>query len=448
MVSGVAATIINTIVLAIGYPIFLHYLDYELYGVWLLLSTVLTFARLGNLGIGQAVMKLVAEEYGRKDIKGIQQYIITALAMICLSGFAVLVALLLLEKPIVTAFRLSGENSDIFSGLLPYIGMLSIFAFVVDILQGTLSGLGRMDITNYIQVAGRTIQILVACILLILGIGIKSMLVGYIASYLFIYLSLIFCIKQKISVKIFDLHNLEIKKCRKLLSFGGNIFASSILNMLFNPFNKLMLSRYGGVAVVPIYEIAYSGSMQVRALFEVALKSLMPEISKLNSNLTMQARNRIHKINHLVMKIIFIMGIPTYGILALFSPFLFKIWLKEEFVVALPNVFRVMLFGTYLSLLGVPAYYLLLGLGQVRRNLESYIIQTMVNLIIIITSILFISSASLYIVIFATTIGMGASTAYLIWQRQIALKNICFENNTISISNDMSNSLFCKSGSY
>jgi O-antigen/teichoic acid export membrane protein len=62
MVSDVAATIANSIVLAIAYPIYLHFLGYEKYGIWLVLATVLTFAQLGNLGISPAVMKLVAEE--------------------------------------------------------------------------------------------------------------------------------------------------------------------------------------------------------------------------------------------------------------------------------------------------------------------------------------------------------------------------------------------------
>jgi hypothetical protein len=46
--------------LAVGYHIYLHLFDYEKYGVWLVLATVLSFAQLGNPSIGQAVMKLVA----------------------------------------------------------------------------------------------------------------------------------------------------------------------------------------------------------------------------------------------------------------------------------------------------------------------------------------------------------------------------------------------------
>ena len=69
MASGVVVTVINAVAMMAAFPIYLHFLGYERYGVWLVLATVLSFAQLGNLGIGQAVMKLVAEEHGRGDIE-------------------------------------------------------------------------------------------------------------------------------------------------------------------------------------------------------------------------------------------------------------------------------------------------------------------------------------------------------------------------------------------
>ncbi len=52
MASGFVATIINTVAMVIAYPIYLHFLGYEKYGVWLVLATVLTFAQLDEIGIG------------------------------------------------------------------------------------------------------------------------------------------------------------------------------------------------------------------------------------------------------------------------------------------------------------------------------------------------------------------------------------------------------------
>ena len=81
MFSGVAATVLNIVVLAVAYPIYLHFLGYEKYGVWLVLATVLSFAQLGNLGVGRAIMKLVAEEHGRGNIEAIRQYVATAIVI-------------------------------------------------------------------------------------------------------------------------------------------------------------------------------------------------------------------------------------------------------------------------------------------------------------------------------------------------------------------------------
>ena len=64
MVSGPVTTVVNAVAMLIAYPV-LHFLGYEKYGVWLVLATVLTFAQLGDLGIGSAVTKLVPECFRR-----------------------------------------------------------------------------------------------------------------------------------------------------------------------------------------------------------------------------------------------------------------------------------------------------------------------------------------------------------------------------------------------
>ncbi len=62
MASGMATTVVNIAVMAAGYPLYLHFLGYEKYGVWLVLAAVLTFAQLGDLGMNPAITKLVAEQ--------------------------------------------------------------------------------------------------------------------------------------------------------------------------------------------------------------------------------------------------------------------------------------------------------------------------------------------------------------------------------------------------
>jgi O-antigen/teichoic acid export membrane protein len=209
--------------------------------------------------------------------------------------------------------------------------------------------------------------------------------------------------------------NWDAKRFRKLVSFGGAVLGGSIISMLFSPFNKLMLSRYTGVATVPIYEIAFTASMQVRGLFEAGLRPLMPEISRLNGITTQEARYRIIHIYRRAMRLIMSAGTPVYVAMALLTSVLLKLWLGDRFVDTLPSAFRIMLIGSFIGLFAVPAYYTLMGMGYIRYNLGAHIVQAGVNLIITLC-VLIISRVTITTIVGAATTAMVAVSLYLLLQ--------------------------------
>jgi O-antigen/teichoic acid export membrane protein len=330
---------------------------------------------------------LVAEEYGRGNTEGIQSYVTTALWTLAVTGCIAMVVLILLAKPIIGLFKLGPENVALAEHFLPYMGILTVYAFLIQILTATLSGLGRMDQANYRDSACRAISLGVAAVLLIFGYGIVSLLIGSAINCLLLHITSILLIRRIMNLQILALH-WDVKRFRKLISFGGEVFGGSIISMLFSPFNKLMLSRYAGVSTVPIYEIAYTGSMQVRVLFEAALRPLMPEISRLAGKGTLSLVERIRHINKRAMMLIIGGGLPLYVVLFAASTLLTRLWLGGQFSDNIPSAFRLMLIVTFLSLLGVPAYYTLLGLGLARCSLVSAIIITGGNFILVLITLL------------------------------------------------------------
>jgi len=418
MASGVVVTVINSVAMAVAFPIYLYFLGYEKYGVWLVLATVLNFAQLGNLGISHAVMKLVAEEHGRDDIEGIQQYVTTALALLCISGGLTLIVILVFKTQIIAAFKLSDENAKMAFWLLPYIGILSVYVFIVHASNATLSGLGRMDLANYTQAVGRIVAVTVAAILLYCGRGIEGLLIGNTLSYLFIHIVSFICIRRIAKIRFLRLENLDAQCGKRILHFGGTMFGGSVISMLFSPFNKLMLSRYAGVSSIPIYEIALMGSMQVRGLIEACLRALMPEISRLSANMTRDAKERISEIYRRAMRLIFLFGTPLYVGLIIASPLLLKVWLGQRFVETLPNVFRIMLVGTFLSLLCVPGYYNLMGLGMVHYCFLSEVTKGVVNVVAVGMTILFVGTLSIHSIALAVMLAMGTASFYVFCQNR------------------------------
>lgn len=418
MVSGVVATVVNILVMAVAFPIYLHFLGYEKYGVWLVLTTVLTFAQLGDIGISQAIMKLVAEDYGRNDIRGIQHYITTALAMLCISGTVALVVILLLKTQIVALFGLSDENARMVLWLLPYIGILSIYVFIVHALNAVLSGLGRMDLANYIQSVSKVVGVVAAAILLYIGRGIESLLIASTLSYIFIQVASFIYIRRIANIHFLQTANLDVQRGKHILSFGGAVFGGSLINMFLSPFNKLMLSRYAGVSSIPIYEVAFTGSMQIRALFEVALRALMPEISRIGTVMNIQTRNRISQLNRQAMKFILFFSVPVYIVLMIFMPLLLRIWLRDKFVETLPDAFRIMMIATFFILVGVPAYYTVMGLGKIRYFVTASILSVGGNFVLVLAYYALFKSLSVYSIGFCITVSFAVSTVYLIRKSQ------------------------------
>jgi len=423
MVSGVATAVLNVLVLAVAYPVYLRFLGYERYGVWLVLATVLSFAQLGNLGVGHAVMKLVAEEYGRRDFRAVQEYVVSATAVLAISGAVALAVIIVFRVQIVALFNLSEENSKTALWLLPYVGCLSVYVLIVQALNATLSGLGRMDLANYAQTGGRIVMVSVATFLLAQDRGIESLLLGSIASYLFVHVASVFLIRKEADIRVLRRSNLRLSRAKRLLSFGSGVFGGSILNMLLSPFNKLMLSRYAGVASIPVYEIAYRGSMQIRGLAEVSIRALMPEVSRLGANGTEQARTRIRTINRRAIGLLVCFAVPFYGVLLLFAPLLLQVWLGDRVVEVLPLALRIALCGSLLSLACVPAYYLLLGLGHVRDCFFNHALLSGINVLLVLIFAWTGDGLSLPEVLVSTLVGMGVSSAYIIMQSHRMLEH-------------------------
>jgi O-antigen/teichoic acid export membrane protein len=418
MLSGVFSTVINVIVTAVSYPVYLHFLGYERYGVWIVLYTIINFAQLSHLGIAPAVMKLVAEEHGQRNTDGIQNYANTALFVTISSGTIALLIILYFKTSIIGLFNLNGENAYFASLLLPYMATLSIYVFIVQTFGATLSGIGRMDLTNYSESFGRVISLCVSSILLFQGFGIVSLFFGNAISYIFVHIGNYYFLRKIIKIQFWRPRTFSLECLTKILRFGGGVLGGSLISMFLGPFNKLVLSRWLGVASVSVYEIAFNGSMQVRALFEAGFRALTPEVSKISISPGNDAKERLHSINKRALTLIWKFGGPVWLIIIIFMSPLLKLWLRDRFTDALPIEFQIILFGTFLSLLGVPAFYILMGLGKTKQIFIGFLIQSFANSFCIIVVLISPFEITNNTIAISVLTGMGFSTFYLALQRR------------------------------
>ena len=414
MAVSVATHGVNLAVLTVSYPVYLHYLGYETYGLWLALGVVLAFARLSDLGMVQAVTKLIAEEQGRGDTQAVQRYVATAILILCIAGGITLAVVLTFKPQIISAFKFTEETSKLAIWLLPYIAVLSIYALAVQVLMATLAGLGRMDLSNYIETVGRIILILVAIPLLYFGYGLKSLLFATVFSHFVKHLLSLFLIRRIIAFRLVKLSNISKSCFKNLFSIGIGLFGGSIIRMMGIPFNKFMLARYAGVDSLPVFEIAFRGSFQIRGIIATAFRALMPEVSRITSEISTNAINRIRSLMRRAQHLILFWGVPLYALLFFFADHLFKIWLRKSFVDTIPLTFRIVFIASFINLLSVPAYHFLMGLGKVKALFIAPCITWLGDMVLVLIMILYFHRFSPVIAGGCLLISWTASSSYLI----------------------------------
>lgn len=424
MATGVATHGVNIIVLAVSYPIYLHYLGYERYGLWLALGAVLALARLSDFGMAQAVTKLVAEELGKGDTQTVQQYVATAILVLSTAGGVAFTIILVFRSQIVSAFKFTGINAEIAMWLLPYIGLLSIYSVAVQALAGTLGGLGRMDLSNYAETGRRIVLILVAVPLLYFGQGLKSLLIASAFSYFVKHVLTLFLVRRMVHFRLMKLSNISRHCFKRLLGIGSGLFGGSVVRMVGMPFNRFMLARFAGVDSLPVFDVAWRGSTQIHQIFGVGLQALMPEVSRTANEMSVNSIKRIRSILRRTFSVVLATAMPLFlGLFLLAGPLL-RVWLGKSFLDVIPPSFRIMLVGTLMSLLAAPAYHFMVGSGRVGNAFAAVCITWIGGIGLVLFYSLHFERLSPFVVCACFCGSWLLSSSFLMWRLHSALQRM------------------------
>jgi len=417
IVSSLGTAALSTLVIGIAYPVYLHYLGYEQYGLWLMLSTVLVMAQLGNLGISPALLKLVAEDFAAGDVDGVYHYLTCGMLSLLLSGAILMCVVLLLGRPLIALLGIPGPSVALALTLLPYIAVLSVAALLADAMNSVVAGLGRYDLVNYTQLTGQALTVVIAVALFKFDCGIWGLLIANSVSVLFLSLVSLLLIRRITRSPHWLRLTWDQPRFRRMLNFGSWVFGASILNTVFNPVNKIFVTRYAGIAAVPVYDIAYATCFKIRSLFESGFRALTPAFSSLNAVRPREANASLASADRKGLKLVLYGGTLLYLLVFLFCEPTLRFWLRGRFRPDLPAIFRIMLVGSYVSLWGAQSWYSLLGFGKSPHILFA-------NLAMIVSNVAWVllwppatgQPATLATVTLGTCVGLLASTLYLRWQ--------------------------------
>lgn len=412
-IAGTLSAVAGVMIAAISYPVYLYFLGYEQYGLWLAVAVVLSFAQFGNLGLAPAIATRVAAHYARRDFDGLRATVSTALLTLTAVGLLALGAILLSGPWIIAAMRLSPALSKQALGLLPYVAALSVYVVQIEALNSVLLGLGRLDLSVATQILCRFFSLCVSALLLACGVGVVSLPIASLASYCCLHVASLHLANRTIRHRCFGVCAFEVSRLRELTTFGGGVLVCSLIGLLLGPLNKFVLTRYAGPASVPVYELAWSLGMQLRSVLESGLRALMPEVSRLSATYSTECCSRVQAVYARAMKLIFLAGLPAFAIVILFADPLIQFWLGVRFRPEIAPAVRILVTGCFFSLLGVPGYYTLIGLGRLRHIITGSVVQSLTNAGVLAGHALLGRGTSTTFVAAASACGLAAGGLYL-----------------------------------
>jgi O-antigen/teichoic acid export membrane protein len=166
-------------------PVVVRLLGVEDFGVYVLVNTIIGFLGLLDLGLSTALVKFIAEYYGRKYFLGLQKLINSANSLFLIIGLVSFLALLGIGAFFLPLFNIGlGSEQHIFVVFF-LAGILSFLNAINSIYSIVTAALLRFDINAKTSLAQLTFFNLTILLAVLLGFKLKAILALNLISVIF-----------------------------------------------------------------------------------------------------------------------------------------------------------------------------------------------------------------------------------------------------------------------
>jgi O-antigen/teichoic acid export membrane protein len=407
---GMIRSIFTAVLFAVSYPIYIHFLGLEVFGLWVILMAVVVYLQMGGLNLPQAATKFVSESLVQNNLTRVCQCSTSIIGSILgLGGVVVLV--MFFGRATLAGFLPAPES---LRPQLPFLitltALITTLAILAETLGGIVSGAGRMDWVFIMEICSRTIIFLVGVPLLYWQYGLLSLFYASVVGYL-VYIGLAFWgIKRSLGFVPLGPAYFSWQVFREATRFSLPLLMGSLFSCLLQPFNRILLGLVISPAAASVYDIANRAAQMLRGLIETGLRPLMPRISSLKAQANDQ---NIRPLSLKLVRTLIFWATPLIILIFLIIDQVTPLWLHIPAIPEINTNFRIILWGAYANLLTIPLYYAFMGMGQVDRCFRAHTVQTVVNLILACLGIWFVRQ--IWVVSLAASVGMAISSLDQIW---------------------------------
>ncbi len=362
---AVFSFIINIALVFVNYKVVIYYLGIETLGLWSLLMAWANVIRFGDVGMGNATLHFLSKLNINTDGAKIQKIIDTGLILNIVIFF-----LLTVSGYFILSYNLENIIDDknyliLAKNILPILFISVFFATVSSIVFGNLMGLHYGYMSSYLTVSGNIIQIILV-VILVPKIGLVGLVWAQLIQYLLILIIGVYVVKTKVKSESYLPVNFSFNTLKVMLNYSLKTQFANTLNGIFEPFSKIILSRYGDLTAQGIYEIAYKTASLSRNIVISGLSASLPFFTDIVNNDNSKSYDLYKKSKNNLMK-----GLSLIMLIVIIStPLISFLWLGEiikNYIIYVILIYIGLFFNTY----GETAYKFGQAVGKLKNNILS-----------------------------------------------------------------------------
>lgn len=357
----------------------IDYLGKDLYGIWIVLLSIISWLSLFDIGVGNGLRNKLAIALSNNNLEDARTYVSTA--YIILSSIAM--ALLILFSCCIYFINwISVFNSTLLDlgqyQLMMFLFLFSIvFSFVLGLINSILNAYQQSALTNVISIM--TNLIFISFLILF-----KTFFLSNIIKIIFIYcvalllshlvLTFYFFKKHKCVVPSFSYFSRS--KIKDVLSLGGSFFIIQVAVLLIFTVDNYIILQLLGTEQVSIYNIVFKLFSIFTLAFGIIISPLWSAFTEANE------KNDVHWMKATIKKLNLLFLIIIVGLVVLlfvYQPIL-DIWMPSNSRIVPPfNLIIALSIFVVISIWNNIYAFFLNGVGIVKVQVRTATIGALLN---------------------------------------------------------------------
>lgn len=351
-------------------PYIVHKLTPEIYGIYILSTSLMGLMSFFDLGFGQGIIKFVSEYEAKKDFKSIGNVIGVSAYIYFIMGIIGAVIIFAFANNLVVLFKINENYRDLARYVFHITAIGFFINFVTSIFSPIPMALQRYDISTKAQTIMWLLLNLSIVGLLYLGYGLKEIIIislvfGLVrlVTYFFIYKRMLPNIPFKPNFKPWVF--------KKIFSFSVFTAINGITGNIVFRVDKMIISSFLGTTAVTYYTIPFMVIQMGFGLINSATQPIFPATSNLSSLGLKEELKEIHRKATKYTAVI--SSVFTAGFIILGGTFLI-LWMGADFARNAEGLIPIIAIVFFFQSVSVPSFHIYNGLGFSRINMISSLV--------------------------------------------------------------------------